>query len=178
MIRLPIFAVSLCLLAASFAPGATPAADPARRNVVDYFLLLPADCFEGPPATWLRFLRQPKCGLVDLANGYLSCIGDGAQPAFEVALFRYRDGRPLLAICSGELEGANSLFLNFFELGPDGKMKPARRSLLRVKDAGDEERNWRFELPRQGRTLLVRKQRGGEILRRFTWTGEKFQEEK
>ena len=178
MIRIAIFAVSLCLLAAPFAPGATPATDPTRLNVVDYFLLLSADCFEGPPAAWLRFLRQPKCGLVDLANGYLSCIGDGAQPAFEVALFRYRNGQPLLAVCSGELEGPDSVFLNFFELGPDGKMKQARRSLLRVPDAGEEKRNWRFELPRHGRTLLVRKQRGGGILRRFTWTGEKFQEEK
>jgi hypothetical protein len=28
---------------------------------------------------------------VDLANGYTSFIGDGAQPEFEVALFRYRN---------------------------------------------------------------------------------------
>jgi hypothetical protein len=60
-------------------------------------------------------LRQPKCGVVDLANGYMSCTGDGAQPEFEVALFRYRDGRPLLAICQGELEGPDSVYLEFFE---------------------------------------------------------------
>ena len=44
--------------------------------------------------------------------------------------FRYRDGRPLLALCQGELEGANSLMLSFFEIGSDGKMHEAPRSIF------------------------------------------------
>lgn len=79
-------------------------ADDKKITVVDYFLLLPDRTFEGEAAGWLHFLKQPKCGVVDLANGYMSCTGDGAQPEFEVALFRYRDGRPLLTLCEGELE--------------------------------------------------------------------------
>jgi hypothetical protein len=154
------------------------AADQKPMTVVDHFLVLPSDYFEGPPADWLRFLKQPKCGAVDLANGYMSCIGDGAQPEFEVALFRHRDGRPLLAVCEGELEGPDSVYLDFFEMGADGKMKKMRRSIFPVADAGNDKGNRRFQLPRHGRTILVCNQKSGKILRRLTWNGEKFQEEK
>ncbi len=147
-------------------------------TVVNYFLLLPDKTFEGAAAGWLKFLKQPNYGVVDVANGYMSCTGDGAQPEFEVALFRYRDGRPLLAVCEGELEGENSVFLDFFEMGADGKIRKARRSVFPVADAGNDQGNWRFELPRHGRTVVVRNQKSGKILRKLTWNGEKFQEEK
>jgi hypothetical protein len=68
-----------------------PTAAEKKMTVVDYFLLLPPKFFEGPPADWLDFLKQPKSGVLDIANGYMSCTGDGAQPRFQVALFRYRD---------------------------------------------------------------------------------------
>jgi len=32
--------------------------------------------------------------------------------------------------------------------------------------------NWRFELPRHGKTIVVRNQRSEKILRKFTWNGE------
>ena len=35
-----------------------------------------------------------------------------------------------------------------------------------------------FELPRQGRTILVRSQKIGKVLRKFTWNGEKFVEQR
>jgi hypothetical protein len=37
---------------------------------------------------------------------------------------------------------------------------------------------WQFELPRKGRTIVVRSEKTRKILQKFTWTGEKFQEEK
>jgi len=147
-------------------------------SIVDYFLLLPQDYFENPPQSWLTFLRQPKAGVVDVGNGYMACIGDGAQPEFEVALFRYRDRRPLLAICQGELEGPDSVHLDFFEIGPDGKMKKTRRSIFPVGDSGSDKGNWRFQLPRNGRTILVRTKGSGKIQRKLMWNGEKFQDEK
>jgi hypothetical protein len=162
----------------SFLSAVLNGADQKRMTVVDYFLLLPPKYFEGPPADWLKFVRQPKCGVIDLGNGYMSCTGDGAQPEFEVALFRYQDGRPLLAVCGGELEGPDSVFLDFFEMGPSGKMKKMRRSIFPVGDAGSEKGNWRFQLPRQGRTVLVHSQKSGKVLRKFTWNGEKFVEER
>ncbi|HJX24641.1 MAG TPA: hypothetical protein VJ252_00670 [Chthoniobacterales bacterium] len=173
MKRLPFF--SFVLL---FSLCVVYGAEKQRLTIVDYFLLLPRDYFEGPPQNWLDFLRQPTFGVVDLANGYISCTGDGAQPEFEVALFRYRDGRPLLAVCHGELEGPDSVYLDFLELGSDGKMKRMRHSIFPVADAGNDKGDWRFQLPRQGKTILVINQRSGKILRKLTWNGEKFQDAK
>jgi hypothetical protein len=105
-------------------------AEQEKMSIVDYFLLLPADYFEGPPAGWFTVIRSNN-EVIDKKNGYMKCSGDGAQPEFEVALFRHGDGRPLLSVCSGELEGADSVGLDFFELGPDGKMHKAPRSIFR-----------------------------------------------
>src|ERR1700736_801242 len=168
------------LAALVFLSPSLRAAEEKKVTVVDYYLRLPDKTFEGSAADWLRFLKQPKCGVVDLANGYMSCVGDGAQPPFEVVLFRYRDPARagLLALCQGELEGEKSLFLDFFEMRSDGKMHKAHRSILPIKDAGNDEGNWRFELPRRGQTVLVRNQKSGKVLSKFTWTGEKFVEQR
>lgn len=146
-------------------------AEAGRMTVTDYFLRLPEKYFEAPPAAWLRLLRSPGGGVYGPTNGYLKCMGDGAQPSFEVALFRWRDGRPLLAVCSGELEGPDSKYLEFFELGTDGKMHLAKRAIFPVKD-GKEGGSRSFELPRHGRTVLVRE------VGKVVWDGEKFVEGK
>lgn len=154
-------------------------ADEKKMTVVDYFLLLPDKTLEAPPRAWLG-----NAQVIDKQNGYISITGDGAQPSFQVALFRYRDGRPLLALCSGELEGDDSVTLDFFELGAGGKMHKASRRVFPIGDrwsSGEYESKYedlQFELPRQGRTILVRSQKSGKVLRKFTWNGEKFVEEK
>ena len=154
-----------------------------KMSIVDYFLLLPSDTFEGPPGGWLCVMRA-NGEVIDKANGYMSCPGDGAQPEFEVALFRHRDGRPLLALCSGELEGADSVDLRFFEMGADNKMHEIKHSMLPGAereydpDLGEGKGKWQFVLPRQGRTIVVRAQKSKKTLRRVIWDGEKFQEEK
>ncbi|HEX7518427.1 MAG TPA: DnaJ domain-containing protein [Chthoniobacterales bacterium] len=158
--------------------------DKKSLNVVDYFLLLPRNYFEGPPADWLMFMKQPKCGLIDAVNGYMRCTGDGAQAPFEVALFRFRDGSPLVAVCSGDHseEGKDArtglVFLDFFRLDLDMKMQKMSRSIFPVADAGDRKGSWRFELPRYGRTVVVRSQKSGAILHKLTWNGTRFQEKK
>lgn len=68
------------------------------------------------------------------------------------------------------------VFLDFFQLGSDMKMHRVSRSIFPVADAGDRKGNWRFELPRYGRTVLVRDQQSGAILRKLTWNGENFVE--
>jgi hypothetical protein len=154
-----------------------------KTSVLDYFLLLPTDTFEGPAYRWLDVMRA-NGELIDKENGYMSCPGDGAQPEFEFALFRYRDGRPLLALCAGELEGADSVQLQFFELGADGKMQKISRPILpgrHIKNdpgMGYVKEGWQFELPRTGKTIRVRMQKGGKILHKFTWDGEEFVEQK
>jgi hypothetical protein len=170
-----LFAVALGVF------SALHAADEKKLTVVDYYLLLPDKTFEAPARAWLN-----HASVIDKQNGYMSIMGDGGQPNFEVALFRYRDGRPLLAICSGELEGDDSVALEFFELGADGKMQKAPRKIFPIRDqwsSDNDEYNkryedFRFELPRHGRTILVRSAKTKKILHKVTWNGEKFVEEK
>jgi len=147
--------------------------EPEKISIVDYFLLLPPDTFEGPADSWLNVMRA-NGEVIDKENGYMNCPGDGAQPEFEVALFRYRDGRPLLALCSGELEGADAVQLQFFELGADGKMKLVRQPILPGADSKKDPQMWyvregrKFELPRTGKTIRVRAQKSGKALHKFT----------
>jgi hypothetical protein len=151
------------------------AADEKKMTVVDYYLLLPDKTFETPARDWLN-----NASVIDKQNGYMSVTGDGAQPNFEVALFRYRDGRPLLAICEGELEGDDRVGLSFFELGSNGKMQKASRKIFPIGDqwsSGEYDKKYedfRFELPRHGRTVLIRSAKTKKILHRVTWNGEKF----
>ena len=150
-------------------------------SIVDYFLLLPDDTLELRPRHW-----RYNATVVDKKNGYISESGDGAQPSFEVALFRYRDGRPLLAVCQAELESDDPrcVSVEFFDLGEDGKMKKIDRKIFPVRDQWDSgEQNkkyedFRFIFPRQGRTILVRNAKTKKILHKVTWNGEKFVEQK
>jgi hypothetical protein len=170
-------ALALLLAFASVLLPRLEAEDAKRSTVVDYFLQLPDKTFEGPARDWLSFLRQPsrpKSGVYDPANGYLSCTGDGAQPPFEVALFRYKDDRPLLAVCQGELEGKNSKYLTFYEPGFGSRMREAKRSIFPIAN----EKGYVFELPRKGRTIIVRTEKGNKVKTKYTWNGEKFMEEK
>ena len=156
---------------------------PEAPSIIDYFLLLPANEFEGTPASWFHLMRA-NGNTIDKKNGYLSCPGDGAQPEFEAALFRYRDGRPLLVLCSGELEGADSVSLQFFELAPDGKMQQIKRWILPVPDGGYDpetgwtKTNWQFKLPRSGKTITIQSHKEHKVLHKLTWNGERFEKEK
>jgi len=176
MKRLSIFvglAFGLCLALS------LRAADERKMTVVECFLRLPDKTLEAPPRAWLG-----NAQVIDKQNGYISIAGDGAQPSFQVALFRYRDGRPLLALCSGELEGDDSVTPDFFELGSDGKMHKVSRRIFPIGDrwsSGEYESKYedlQFELPRRGRTILVRSHKSGKVLHKFTWNCEKFVEQR
>jgi hypothetical protein len=164
-------------------------AEQEKVSIVDYFLLLPAEEFEARPDDLLRVMRmggffqlcdaKPREKDVDEKNGYMSGGGDGAQASFDVALFRHRDGRPLLAFSQGEepeLGTAGMVYLKFFELGGDGKMHETNRSIFPIADS--EDYSWQFELPREGRTVVVRARKSRKILHKIAWTGEKFEERK
>jgi hypothetical protein len=147
-------------------------ADQKHLSIVDYFVLLPADTFEGAsPSSWLTFLKQPGSGSIDTANGYMSCTGDGAQPEFEVALFRFTDGRPLLAMSTGELEGKDSMFLVFYELGKGNRMQLASRKIFPIPDSDNRQ----FILPKQGRTITVKNATTGKTVSQFQWNGATFE---
>ena len=175
MNQLPI----LVITAVAIFAVALRAADEKKMTVVDYYLLLPDKTFEAPVRDWLQ-----NATVIDKENGYMNVSGDGAQPNFEVAPFCYRDGRPLLAVCEGELEGDDRVGLEFFVLAADGGMHKAPRNIFPISDqwaSGEPNKKYedlRFELPRQGRTVVVRSAKTKKVLHRVTWNGEKFINEK
>ena len=149
-------------------------------SILDYFLLLPDDTLEFAPRRWRQYAN-----VIDKKNGFMKVEGDGAQPNFEVALFRYRDGRPLLAVCQADLESDDPrcASVQFFNLGADGKMKKLDRTVFPIHDqweSGEQNekyQDFRFIFPRQGRTVLVRSAKTKKILHKVAWNGEKFVEE-
>jgi hypothetical protein len=166
---------SILLLALTLLLAAhSPAAEPKRLNIVDYFTRLPDQTLEAPAPQILKFIQQSKETIIDIANGYMKAQGDGAQGDIEAALFRYKDDRPLLALMQGEPAETDYWYLHFYELGDDGKMKKVDRKILRP----DNEPRRQFELPRKGRTIVVRDTKTKKVTERWTWNGEKFVEEK
>lgn len=167
-------AILVPLLAAICFSSSARAKSPNEMTVLDCYLLLPQDFLQAPPSTWLR-----QCRTVDEKSGYMRCNGDDAQPNFHVALFRYADGRPMLAVCQGQLNGNESRFLDFFSLNSHGEMQELPRAIFPIGDADENVgKNWFFELPRQGHTILVHDQTSGKVTHKITWSGEKFVEEK
>lgn len=162
--------------------GAEEVSGKSEISIIDYVAQLPREAFEGTASDTLRFIRGPG-NIVDLKNGYIRCKGDGGQGDFEVALFRYRDGRPLIVVSTGNTEEGKWTYLQFFEPGPDGKMQKMPDSIFPLADSGrgaegQGSGKWRFELPRYGQTIVVRSPDSGKILHKITWTGEKFVKEK
>ena len=163
---------SLVLVLCGFWSHGLYGADQKHLSIVDYFVLLPQDTFEGAsPSSWLTFLKQPGSGSIDTANGYMSCTGDGAQPEFQVALFRFTDGRPLLAMSTGELEGRDSMFLSFYELGKDNRMHEASRKILPIGNSDNRQ----FILPKKGRIITVKNPQTGKLVSQFEWNGSAFE---
>jgi hypothetical protein len=162
--------------------ASTEKVGPEQATIVDYVAQLPPHTFEGTVEQTLSFIRHDGT-IIDKKNGYISCKGDGGQGDFEVALFRYSDRRPLIAVSTGSTDGENWTYLEFFAPGVDGKMRKMPSSIFPIADAGRTDSGevsgkWRFELPRYGKTIVVRQPRSGKILHKITWTGEKFVKEK
>jgi len=77
----------------------------------------------------------------------------------------------LIVVAWGELEEPDFTHLTLFE-EKDGKLVVARRGIFPVADSA----KLRFELPREGRTVIVR-DATGTPLSKWTWKGDKFAEE-
>lgn len=162
---LPLFLALLLAL-----PAAPSHAQERRLTIVDYFQKLPAWALEDTAERMWAFVQRMPGAVVDVPNGYIRCAGDGAQGDFEVALFRYKDDRPLLALCQGEPAETDFWYLQFYELGDDGRLRKVDRAILRPGN----EPNRKFELPRKGRTIVVRDTKSGKVTARWTWNGERF----
>ena len=140
----------------------------SSQTISDYFSRIPHQVFcEAKPAELLK-LAQKGQGVVDTKNGYVRLDGDGAQVSLQIALFRYKDQNPLLVVAWGDLEEKDFTHLTIFQ-EQNGKMKVADRKLFPINDS----KKLSFELPRQGRTIIVRKH-SGEVSSRWTWNGTSF----
>ncbi len=61
------------------------------RTVVDYYMLLPDKYFEANRQQRRHWMLDPQRGaIVDVANGYLYAVGDGAQTDIYTRLFKNR----------------------------------------------------------------------------------------
>jgi hypothetical protein len=72
------------------------------------------------------------------------------------------------------LEGPPARYLEFYEQGLGGRMHVVARSIFPIP----EEKGYRFDLPRHGRTVIVRDGKSGKPRWKFTWDGARFVEEK
>ena len=68
------------------------------------------------------------------------------------------------------------LSYSFSKRGPDGNMHKISHSIL--PEMKFDKDGWQFYLPRKGRTIFVRSEKTKKLLHKFTWNGEKFQEDK
>ncbi|MFT4176015.1 MAG: hypothetical protein QM627_05110 [Luteolibacter sp.] len=140
----------------------------SAQDVAQYFSRIPRQVFtEGTTRELVKLARGDQ-GVVDTKNGYFRLDGDGAQVSLQVALFRFTDRSPLLVVAWGELEEPDFTHVTLFrETG--GKMVVADRKILPVADSP----GLRFELPRHGRTVIVR-DAAGKTVSKWTWSGEEF----
>jgi hypothetical protein len=162
-----LFAGLACMMIATMRSPA------ASDTVVDCFLGLPEQVFhQGTPSELLDIMKRGEGeSVVDTENGFLRLQGDGAQVSLQVVLFRFSDKRPLLAVAWGERDEAEFTHLTFFE-EREGRMAVARRSIFPVADSSE----LRFELSREGRTVIVRDVTGA-IDSKWAWQGDKFVKE-
>lgn len=162
-----LFAGLACLMIATMRSLA------ATDTVVDCFLALPEQVFhQGTPSELLDIMKRGEGeSVVDAENGYLRLEGDGLQVSLQVVLLRFEDKRPLLVVAWGERDEAEFTHLTFFE-GKNDRMAVARRSIFPVADSSE----LRFELPREGRSVLVR-DATGSIVSKWAWQGDKFAQE-
>ena len=167
---------SFVLLALVFALPAS--AKPQRRTVLDYFKMLPSKFFEAPEKQLPRMKQlrdgfNPKLtevrSIVDLRNDFLRFPGDGAQPTFDIAVFRFR-GQDTVAVFDNFENGQLS-----FWRARNGRLREVTKSVFpfRLPESS-------VELPRRGTTIQVFRGNGYDVpktralVARFLWRGGRF----
>ena len=148
-------------------------AEAKRLTVMDYFLRMEV----GPALEVSPKDLVANMDVVDIANGYLHVVGDGAQASIQVALFRYTDDRPLLAVyleSDPEVDGTSVGYLSFWELGPNGKMQQVADHKLPFREQIQGVKMGIFKLPQKGNTIAVLDSRG-RVTSSYAWNGASFQ---
>ena len=164
MLRI-FFIILISALSSQFAHGQS--AKP--RTVRDYYLLLPDKYFEATPEQRVKWMLDPKAGaIVDVKNGYLRAIGDGAQMGIVVCLFKNHDGTYIIGVDAVSWEGADYSRLNFYRYD-NGNFIDVTKSIVPV---GLPQEHW-YEMPRYGTTIRVATQKHRHLYD-LVWSGRRF----
>jgi hypothetical protein len=141
------------------------AESPVPKTVFDYYLLLPDKFFEANKEQRIKWMLDSRRGAVlDLKNGYIFAPGDGAQTSIYVRLFKRRQRLPLLAVKTHEADTDEYTHLDFYEY-KRGELVEVKKAVLPVK----VHEEFKYEMPRYGKSIEVRDQRGKKIYS-FIWS--------
>jgi hypothetical protein len=156
-------------LAATLAGGPLLAQQPAapRLTVVDYFFLLRS--FEGDTRSNRWMIDERNGAVVDVPNGYLHAIGDGAQWPLWICVFRRTDGSHLIAVKWHPSDAPEMTYLKFYRY-IDREFIDASESVLPERVHDDRQ----YELPRRGTTIRVRDARNRPLYD-LAWNGQRFE---
>lgn len=163
---MPIRWIWAVVLTLGLAPGAAAQDSGRRPTVVDYFHAL--GFFEDPARDNSRMLNEALGAVVDIPNGYLYAVGDGAQGPLWVCVFRRTDRSHLVAVMSRSPDTDAYTDLRFYRAAGDGYAEVTESVLPEPVRGG-----WKYDLPRYGTTIRVRDEHGRPH-HDLAWTGERF----
>lgn len=148
-------------------PSISQSAQP--RTVLDYYIMLPDKYFEADKEQRVKWMLDRSRGaVVDVKNGYLYAPGDGAQTSIYVCLFRKPDGSYVIAVKSHAPDTDDFTYLDFYAYDA-GRLVDVTKTVLPV----GENDEFKYEMPRFGRTLRVSNKRGKKIYDLY-WIGDRF----
>lgn len=148
------------LLAIVFLILAVPAGyaqSKAPKTVRDYFMLLPAKvfsiecCLERTPKLSKEAYLTKYLEIEDTANGYMKGGGDGAQEAFEMALFKKPDGSYLIGFYTVGEGGVEEVPFAFFLQYKAGRWTDVSKTVI----PGYDPLTRIYQIPRHGTTIEV-----------------------
>jgi hypothetical protein len=167
--RTPVKNLLLTLSAVFLFQSICAAQSSPAKTVLDYYLLLPEKYFEANKEQRVKWMLDPGRGaVVDIKNGYIYAPGDGAQTPIYVCLFNRPHGLPLVAVKSHPSDTNEYTHLDFYEY-KHGTLVEVKNGVLPVK----VNENFKYEMPRYGRSIKVSDQRGKRIYS-LNWSGRRF----
>ncbi len=148
--------------------GKTEVVSHVPETVRDYYALLPDSYFEGDLKERLTVMLHRPGAVVDIRNGFLHAVGDGAQTDVDVCLFKRSDRTYLVAVNYNDDDGVFATFLDFY-MFENGRLRDVTGSILPIPF----DETLKYELPRKGTTIVV-KNGAGTTVYRFIWGGDRF----
>ena len=167
--RTPVRNLLITLLTVFLSQSVSAAQSSPPKTVLDYYLLLPEKYFEANKEQrekWM--LARSRGAVVDIKKGYLYAAGDGAQTSIYVCLFKRPHRFPLIAVKSYPSDTSEYTQLDFYEYDR-GLLVEVKNGVLPVKF----NENFKYELPRCGRTIKVGDPRGRQLYS-LHWSGKRF----